>query len=89
MRRPTGKPVSGGNEQGAAGLRQAGPPDASRSSIRMNRETLKEGVANGFGSPEYAREELRAEISAKHDRERVGVGHDPHRCAARPMSRIG
>ena len=44
---------------------------------RMNRETLKEGLANGFGSPEYAREELRAEISAMMTGERVGVGHDP------------
>ena len=49
---------------------------------RMNRETLKEGVANGFGSPEYAREELRAEISAMMTGERVGVGHDPQRGAA-------
>ena len=49
---------------------------------RMNRETLKEGLANGFGSPEYAREELRAEISAMMTGERVGVGHDPQRGAA-------
>ena len=31
---------------------------------RMDRDTLKEGLDKGFGSPEYAREELRAEISA-------------------------
>ena len=49
---------------------------------RLNRETLKEGIANGFGSPEYAREELRAEISAMMTGERVGVGHDPQRGAA-------
>ena len=49
---------------------------------RMNRETLKEGLDNGFGSPEYAREELRAEISAMMTGERVGVGHDPQRGAA-------
>ena len=49
---------------------------------RMDRETLKEGLANGFGSPEYAREELRAEISAMMTGERVGVGHDPQRGAA-------
>ena len=49
---------------------------------RMNRETLKEGLANGFGSPEYAREELRAEISAMMTGERVGVGHDPQRGAS-------
>ena len=48
---------------------------------RMNRETLKERLANGFGSPEYAREELRAEISAMMTGERVGVGHDPQRGA--------
>ena len=49
---------------------------------RMNRESLKEGMANGFGSQEYAREELRAEISAMMTGERVGVGHDPQRGAA-------
>ena len=49
---------------------------------RMNRDTLKEGVEKGFGSPEYAREELRAEISAMMTGERVGVGHDPQRGAA-------
>ncbi len=32
---------------------------------RMNRDTLKEDVANGFGSPEYAREELRAETRSR------------------------
>ena len=49
---------------------------------RMNRDTLKEGMAAGFGSPEYAREELRAEISAMMTGEQVGVGHDPRRDAA-------
>ena len=49
---------------------------------RMNRDTLKEGLDNGFGSPEYAREELRAEISAMMTGESVGVGHDPQRGAA-------
>ena len=44
---------------------------------RMNRDTLKEGMAAGFGSPEYAREELRAEISAMMSGEQVGVGHGP------------
>ena len=48
----------------------------------MNRDTLKEGMAAGFGSPEYAREELRAEISAMMTGEQVGVGHDPQRGAA-------
>ena len=49
---------------------------------RMDRESLKEGLDKGFGSPEYAREELRAEISAMITGERVGVGHDPKRGAA-------
>ena len=49
---------------------------------RMNRDTLIKGIDNGFGSPEYAREELRAEISAMMTGERVGVGHDPARGAA-------
>ena len=31
---------------------------------RMNRATLVEGMSEGFGSPAYAKEELRAEISA-------------------------
>ena len=47
---------------------------------RMDRDTLKEGLEKGFGSPEYAREELRAEISAMMTGERVG--HDPQRGAA-------
>ncbi len=44
---------------------------------RMNRESLTEGVKAGFGSEAYAKEELRAEISAMMTGERVGVGHDP------------
>ena len=49
---------------------------------RMNRATLIEGISGGFGSSQYAREELRAEISAMMTGERVGVGHDPARGAA-------
>ena len=49
---------------------------------RMNRATLTQGMADGFGSPAYAKEELRAEISAMMTGERVGVGHDPSRGAA-------
>ena len=49
---------------------------------RMNRATLTEGIGDGFGSPAYAKEELRAEISAMMTGERVGVGHDPSRGAA-------
>ena len=48
----------------------------------MDRDTLKRGLADGFGSPEYAREELRAEICAMMTGERVGVGHGPQRGAA-------
>ena len=48
---------------------------------RMDRETLKNGVGH-FGSTEYAREELRAEMSAMMTGERVGVGHDGSRGAA-------
>ena len=49
---------------------------------RMNRDTLTQGIADGFGSPAYAKEELRAEISAMMTGEHVGVGHDPSRGAA-------
>ena len=48
---------------------------------RMDRDTLRAG-AGKFGSVEYAREELRAEMSAMMTGERVGVGHDPGRGAA-------
>ena len=48
---------------------------------RMDRDTLKAG-AGKFGSVEYAREELRAEMSAMMTGERVGVGHDGSRGAA-------
>ena len=34
---------------------------------RMNRATLTQGMNDGFGSPAYAKEELRAEISAMMD----------------------
>jgi len=49
---------------------------------RLNRETLQQGTKEGFGSPAYAREELRAEISSMMTGERVGVGHEPHHGAA-------
>ena len=39
---------------------------------RMNRATLTQGMADGFGSPAYAKEKLRAEISAMMTGERVG-----------------
>ena len=42
---------------------------------RLNRPTLKEH--GGFGSEDYAREELRAEIAAMMTGEKLGVGHEP------------
>ena len=47
------------------------------------------GRSAGFGSPEYAREELRAEISAMMTGEQVGVGHDPQRGAAEHRATTG
>ncbi len=47
---------------------------------RLDRATLTNGVGY-FGSVEYAREELRAEISAMLTGARVGVGHDGSRGA--------
>ncbi len=44
---------------------------------RMNREG-----GNPFGSPEYAREELRAEIASLLMGEETGIGHEPGRNAA-------
>ena len=49
---------------------------------RMNRESLLQGLEAGFGSEAYAKEELRAEISAMMTGERIGIGHDPSRGAA-------
>ena len=44
---------------------------------RMNRESLQQGCKDGFGSQAYAREELRAEISAMMSSERLGVAYEP------------
>ena len=49
---------------------------------RLNRDALQQGVQDGFGSESYAREELRAEISAMMTGDRLGTGHDPSRGAA-------
>ncbi len=49
---------------------------------RLDRETLQKGVKAGFGSPDYAREELRAEISAMMSGQELGVGHRPQHGAA-------
>ena len=43
---------------------------------------VADGPDGNFGSTEYAREELRAEMSAMMTGERVGVGHDGSRGAA-------
>ena len=48
---------------------------------RLDRDTLKNGTGQ-FGSVEYAREELRAEMAAMLTGDRVGVGHDGSRGAA-------
>ncbi len=49
---------------------------------RLNRHTLTRGVADGTNSAEYAREELRAEISAMMTGDRLNVGHDSSRHAS-------
>ncbi len=49
---------------------------------RLNRETLVKGIEEGFASPHYAREELRAEISSMMTGDRLDLGHDPSRHAA-------
>ena len=49
---------------------------------RMDRESLQAGVKHGFGSEQYAREELRAEISAMMSGDRLGTGHEPQHGAA-------
>ena len=49
---------------------------------RLDRATLQEGIAGGFASEAYAREELRAEISAMMMGDRLRTGHDPARGAA-------
>ena len=40
------------------------------------------GIEEGFDSPHYAREELRAEISSMMTGDRLRLGHDPSRRAA-------
>ena len=49
---------------------------------RLNRETLIRGIRDGTSSPDYAREELRAEISSMMTGDRLRLGHDPSRSAA-------
>ena len=61
-------------------MHEAGHSTGHRS--RMDRPSLQDGVRDGFGSPAYAREELRAEISAMMTGDRVGMGHEPQHGAA-------
>ena len=49
---------------------------------RMNRESLRQGTDAGFGSEAYAREELRAEISAMMSSDRLGVAYEPQHATA-------
>ncbi len=49
---------------------------------RLNRASLTRGIEEGFASPHYAREELRAEISSMMTGDRLLIGHDPTRHAA-------
>ena len=49
---------------------------------RLNRSTLVKGIEDGPKSPQYAREELRAEISAMMTGDRLNLGHDPSRHAS-------
>ena len=48
----------------------------------MNRESLRQGTDAGFGSEAYAREELRAEISAMMSSDRLGVAYEPQHATA-------
>ena len=49
---------------------------------RLNRESLQQGIKDGFGSEAYAREELRAEISAMMSSDRLGVAYEPQHATA-------
>ena len=49
---------------------------------RMNRETLTQGVKDGFNSENYAKEELRAEMTSMTVNGVMKLPHDPERHAA-------
>lgn len=49
---------------------------------RLNRATLQEGIVEGPDSKQYAREELRAEISSMMTGDQLNLGHDPSRNAS-------
>ena len=56
---------------------------------RLDRATLVRGIESGFASPDYAREELRAEIGSLVMGDRLGIGHDPSRHVAYVGAWIG
>ena len=56
---------------------------------RLDRATLVRGIESGFASPDYAREELRAEIGSLVMGDRLGIGHDPSRHVAYVEAWIG
>ena len=56
---------------------------------RLDRATLVRGIESGFASPDYAREELRAEIGSLVMGDRLGIGHDPSRHVAYIEAWIG
>ena len=56
---------------------------------RLDRATLVRGIESGFASPDYAREELPAEIGSLVMGDRLGIGHDPWRHAAYVGAWIG
>ena len=49
---------------------------------RLNRETLQQGVKDGFGSENYAKEELRAEMTSMTVNGTFSLPHDPERHAS-------
>ena len=49
---------------------------------RMDRESLKDAISDGFGSQSYAKEELRAEISSMMTNTELGIGHESRHGAA-------
>ena len=55
-------------------MKSATAPDTRTA---LNRESLQQGIQDGFGSEAYAREELRAEISAMMSSDRLGVAYEP------------
>ena len=61
---------------------------ASGHESRLNRKTLQDGIAAGFGSEAYAREELRAEISAMMTGAAQPTSRTGSRCSRRSRERF-